>query len=365
MKEVEFRKDFARCGMPVQHCLRQSRHFARLNKTGKSKRRLMRRAACGLLTVLLPLLAVPMAAFAVSPIDLSRTASLTITEIASNTSQPVPGLELTIYRVAALSDNTGSNFTLTPDFSACGVSVGDLDTAEKQQAASKTVEDYIGLHSVGGIVRKTNSAGTAVFSSLPLGLYLVRVTSTAGTGVTAECETFFALLPMLQGSGWEYDVSAQPKCTLGGSATYQVIKLWEDNSNADNTRPASITVGLYRNGVLTDSRILNASNGWTYAWSGLDAQYTWTAREIAVPPGYTETVKDSGTQTVITNRYKGTASGGVSIPDNNVPLGNFPQTGQNVIRIWACLGLGLALVAFGCFEFLLGRRDQHGEKQHD
>lgn len=332
--------------------------------------RLFCRTAC-LITALAASLLLIVPAAAISPsIDLSKTASLSITELDSGTLQPVAGLELTIYRAASFTDNTGAAFTVTDQFSSCGVNINQLDTAAKQTAAAASMADYIDSHAITGLTKKTAANGNVAFTGLSLGLYLVRVTSTAGTNATAESDAFFVSLPMPQDSAWNYDVSATPKCTVstGGKTTsHRVTKEWADSDNAGDTRPSDISVGLYRDGALQDTVTLNAANGWTYTWSNLSDQYTWTNKETAVPAGYTESVEENGRLTVITNTYSGTSSGtvsspaGVSIPDNATPLGTFPQTGQNVIRIWLLLGAGLIFAAFGVCELALDRR----KEKHD
>ena len=42
----------------------------------------------------------------------------------------------------------------------------------------------------------------------------------------------------------------------------EIVKIWDDNDNADGNRPASITVRLYAGGVEVKSRELTAANGW-------------------------------------------------------------------------------------------------------
>ena len=46
-------------------------------------------------------------------------------------------------------------------------------------------------------------------------------------------------------------------------------KTWQDNDNAGNTRPASITVRLMRDGVQIAQTTVTASNGWKYSFTNL------------------------------------------------------------------------------------------------
>lgn len=64
----------------------------------------------------------------------------------------------------------------------------------------------------------------------------------------------------------------------------------------------SVTVGLYRNGIRYGAAELNAGNGWTHTWSGLDSSYVWTVGEPEVPDGFISSVsKGDGLNFTITN----------------------------------------------------------------
>ncbi len=77
-----------------------------------------------------------------------------------------------------------------------------------------------------------------------------------------------------------------------------VTKEWEDADNANNTRPAAITVQLKQNDVAYGVAVtLNADNGWTYTWTDLpklvnDAEADYTVEEISTVSGYTTAYSD-------------------------------------------------------------------------
>ena len=48
-----------------------------------------------------------------------------------------------------------------------------------------------------------------------------------------------------------------------------VLKVWDDNDNAEGFRPESVTVNLMKNGTKVDSVALNAANEWTKTWTEL------------------------------------------------------------------------------------------------
>lgn len=90
-----------------------------------------------------------------------------------------------------------------------------------------------------------------------------------------------------------------------------VRKVWEDDNNADGTRPSSVTVALYKNGVPTGRTItLSAANNWTASFTYLEvyasngAANVYTVEELNVPTGYTSTISKAYGQYVITNTHE-------------------------------------------------------------
>ena len=87
-----------------------------------------------------------------------------------------------------------------------------------------------------------------------------------------------------------------------------VVKVWHDNDNAENMRPASIQVTLTANGRAVQQVTLSGDN-WTATVGGLPAAqedgtpivYGWTEQEVS---GYAlESAVTAGTVTTLTNRY--------------------------------------------------------------
>ena len=90
-----------------------------------------------------------------------------------------------------------------------------------------------------------------------------------------------------------------------------VRKVWDDSSNQDGIRPASVTVQLYADGKANGAPVdLNAANNWSHTWSGLakkanKTDIKYTVDEVSVPEGYTKTVRanEAKTEYVITNTH--------------------------------------------------------------
>ena len=90
-----------------------------------------------------------------------------------------------------------------------------------------------------------------------------------------------------------------------------VRKVWDDSSNQDGIRPASVTVQLYADGKANGAPVdLNAANNWSHTWSGLakkanKTDIKYTVDEVSVPADYTKTVStnEAKTEYVITNTH--------------------------------------------------------------
>jgi hypothetical protein len=93
-----------------------------------------------------------------------------------------------------------------------------------------------------------------------------------------------------------------------------VRKIWEDDDNKANKRPAKILVQLYADGKAEGKPVeLNAENGWTYNWQNLTKNVrensltraiVYTVAETEIPEGYRSTVHGNATRGfVITNTY--------------------------------------------------------------
>lgn len=100
-----------------------------------------------------------------------------------------------------------------------------------------------------------------------------------------------------------------------------IKKVWDDNNNQDNIRPANVTVHLLKNGLITgDPIILNADNNWSYIWKNLSEDDQYTIQEDSIS-GYVSSQVKSGNQVTITNTHTPTTT---STDENTNPL--IPET---------------------------------------
>ncbi len=84
-----------------------------------------------------------------------------------------------------------------------------------------------------------------------------------------------------------------------------VTKVWDDNNDAGITRPESVQIQLYKDGVAYgDPVTLSARNNWTASYEGLPKyssetkEVNYTVDEVSVPAGYTKSINGM----TITNR---------------------------------------------------------------
>lgn len=135
-------------------------------------------------------------------------------------------------------------------------------------------------------------------------------------------------------------------------------KIWNDDNNASGDRPNEITIDLYADGVLIDSKAIGESDGWNYQWIGLpkyadqiDGTFTeilYMVKERAVPTNYS--VEYSTTSYDITNNHT-PGKTGENPPTGSTPSG-FAQTGDDtgftfaLIALAALLAGGLGLLAW-------------------
>ncbi|MGN0425088.1 MAG: Cna B-type domain-containing protein, partial [Acetatifactor sp.] len=101
-----------------------------------------------------------------------------------------------------------------------------------------------------------------------------------------------------------------------------VSKVWDDDSNRDGIRPASITVKLYANGTYTGvSKTLNEGNSWAATFTDLNKKSGGT--EIAY------TIEEAEV-TGYTSNVTGTAATGYTVTNSHTP----EKTSVSVNKVW-------------------------------
>jgi len=258
----------------------------------------------------------PLYAGAATPLDPTEEASLTLHY--QKEGQVFPELPISIYRVAeAFPDGT---FELIEPFASYPVSIYDITMQEQWKHTAATLSAYILADQLAPCrEEQTDADGTATFTQLETGLYLVCEEIAENESGTCVFAPFMVYLPTPQPDGtFDYHVEATPKCVNYVPKTeYRVTKLWQDAGH-QNDRPEEIQVEIYRDGELQERQTLSASNNWSYRWYvSADDQGVWTVVERSVSDGYTVTVQHNGGCFTIVNTHKSNEE----IPDS-------PKTGD-------------------------------------
>lgn len=293
-----------------------------------------------LVLVMLAALLCPVSAWA-QPLDSDADTSLTLHY--QKEGIVFADLSVRIYRVAeACPDGT---FDLIAPFDAYPVNIHGITMQEQWQDVAETLVGYVAAD---GIVAtregKTDATGTATFTGLQTGLYLVReVIAEHDTG-TYLFNQFMVYLPTPQADGsFLYDVEANPKCVMFlPRDQYTVTKLWQDAGHQDQ-RPKEVKVEIYRDGVLQETVFLNAENNWSYTWPVDEGDAAkWTVVERTVKDPYEVAIRKNGATFSIVNTWQ--------------EPGDIPPTGDSFALLPMLLLAGLS----GVMLLLLGLRSRRG-----
>lgn len=246
-------------------------------------------------------------------------------------------LEIRIFRVADYLSN--GSYNLTGEFAEYPVNIHGITSQKEWTDTACTLEVYIRADKVESTaVANTDSDGTVMFENLQTGLYLV-----AGADVKTQTEKFsfepfFIFLPTPDNDGgYNYDLVANPKVgKVTPISSYTLMKLWKDTGSTAS-RPADVTVEIFKDDSIWDTVELNKSNNWSYKWETEDTEASWSVLEKDVPQGYTVKITEKGNNFTIINTKEGTTP-------------SAPKTGDTT-PLWRYVMLmgisGLALIITG------------------
>lgn len=273
-----------------------------------------------------------MIALTIAPLNFvsaKEAGSIEITETATNTSskQLVAGVKLALYKFADADSDEDTGYRITDAFNESGIQVKDILYTDNLSEIAENLADYAKDKSVeAGSEAMTNNDGYLKFSGLSDGIYLIRQINTKTDferlGYTYTTEPYIVVIPSLDSNGNKVrNIICQPKGILKElekkATSLTVYKVWKDDNNKKGIRPDMIKVGLYRDGTLEKEADLNAGNNWMYVWNNLDADYSWSVKELKVPTGYSTSVSNNDQIWTITNTYKPTISSIVKTGDNS------------------------------------------------
>ncbi len=237
-------------------------------------------------------------------------------------SYPLDGTVYHIYQVGSLKNG---GIVMDDDFAG-------VDTSDMAAAAGIMAEMIQRTGIRQPLADAEVSGGAAVFTGLPMAVYLVTGEPGEQNGVNYWPTPFLLSIPQSDEDGryvWDAEVAGKREMDMDIS----VVKRWVGDRVAD--RPASITVHLVLDGKdYGDPVKLNYVNKWSYTWENLPPK-NWYVREDNYPRYSTVIVKDGNTF-VITNTWK-----------------KIPQTGQ---LWWPVTALTVAGLSFLCLGMLRRRK---------
>lgn len=213
-------------------------------------------------------------------------------------------LENMRWRLFRVGERGSNGFVLTGDFSGCYVDLDDM-SVENISMAAQTIESFsLEKQAVPLAEGVTDENGRLVFDGLSKGLYLA-------VGFPVKEPPFYyepsPLLLEVRDDAVNFTFDAYPKiirATLAeGARGYTVKKVWVDDNDLYEARPAYVTVDLFRDGELFDTVKLSEDNNWQHRWYSLDVEYQWRIAERVVPVNYEVRIERNESQFLIRNRH--------------------------------------------------------------
>lgn len=286
-----------------------------MNKLKKNRKsRLCRILLAGMLTTLL--MAQPLSSYAANELS-----ALTLSVVSSSTQKEVPGVEMSVYRVAA--KDAGGIYRLTPDFNSSGLKIEELTDAQKIRENAEKLEKYIAKEAIlPNESKETNQEGNSEFTGLQEGIYLVSLTGTPGTKLKVEATPFFIVLPQSKEDGtWNYEVVAKPKVTTSETiapTTPEESSAPEESSEPDESKAPDESKDPNES-TADETKDPSESTGQPETETTHASDQT-TAPEPSNSNGGGNHNHGGG------GGNSGGGSGTTTIEDNPTPLASFPQT---------------------------------------
>ena len=274
-------------------------------------------------------------------------------------SDRIEGMHWSIYRVG---ERAGSGFILTGNFADYPVSLDDI-TEENVRGIAQALESFAAGDGLSADDDGyTDKDGTVSFSGLDPGLYLAVPEKLKAGKLEYRSVSLLAEIT-------DSDETVFPKIyssIVAGREVrdYTVKKVWQDQDNAGNTRPASVTVDLYGNGRKTDTITLDESNNWQYRWADLDTDTEWRVVERNIPENYNILIEMDSDQFLIKNISESeivttSVTTSTTVTTTVKPGDDLPQTGQ---LWWPVLALSIGGIVFIGAGLLLRRSSDRNEK---
>ncbi len=124
---------------------------------------------------------------------------------------------------------------------------------------------------------------------------------------------------------------------MPGTVNKTVNKIWDDEDNTDGSRPETVTVQLFKNGIPEGNPVeLNKENNWTHTWIGLPEKQNgekiiYTVKEVKVGDTDVSQNNDAKGYTVSYSSDNFNDTNEITITNKHVP----EKINKTVKKIWA------------------------------
>lgn len=241
------------------------------------------------------------------PVQAAKNGSITIID-KTYEGKLLENINVKLYKVADFTDNSRSEIVMKDAFKDFELDIDKLVSSDALEESARLCESFIREHSIKPLATIiTDENGKAVFSNISDGIYLVMQSQVNYDEYTVTSVPFYVQVPFVDKDGnVNYQVTTYPKNEVvypEDMDELSVIKIWKDNNNKDKMRPDYIEVGLYGNGQLKETVVLNNLNNWSYTWSDLSKDVVWNVEEIKVPDNYRMTSERNQNHITITNEF--------------------------------------------------------------
>ena len=241
------------------------------------------------------------------PVQAAKNGSITIID-KTYEGKLLENINVKLYKVADFTDNSRSEIVMKDAFKDFELDIDKLVSSDALEESARLCESFIREHSIKPLATTiTDKNGKAVFSNISDGIYLVMQSQVNSDEYTVTSVPFYVQVPFVDKDGnVNYQVTTYPKNEVvypEDMDELSVMKIWKDNNNKDKMRPDYIEVGLYGNGQLKETVVLNNLNNWSYTWSDLSKDVVWNVEEIKVPDNYRMTSERNQNHITITNEF--------------------------------------------------------------
>lgn len=239
------------------------------------------------------------------PVQAAKNGSITIID-KTYEGKLLENINVQLYKVADFTDNSRRKIVMKDAFKDFELDIDKLVSSDALEESARLCESFVREHSIKPLATTiTDENGKAVFSNISDGIYLVMQSQVNSDEYTVTSVQFYVQVPFVDKDGnVNYQVTTYPKNEVvypENMDELSVIKIWKDNNNKDKMRPDYIEVGLYGNGQLKETVVLNNLNNWSYTWNDLSKDVVWNVAEINVPDNYRMTSERKQNQITITN----------------------------------------------------------------